>query len=103
MADGPSFQSAEEFSQYLIREHLISSVPWDDAGQYVRFSVTFQANGIEEELRVIQEIEDRLRREFGAEKGLWFLMENDSMYIKGAVFYLSLAIGRQPPMIRKIR
>ncbi|TCJ04535.1 LL-diaminopimelate aminotransferase [Cytobacillus praedii] len=63
VADGPSFQSAEEFSQYLIREHLISSVPWDDAGQYVRFSVTFQANGIEEELRVIQEIEDRLRRD----------------------------------------
>lgn len=63
VADGPSFQSAEEFSQYLIREHLISTVPWDEAGQYVRFSVTFQANGIAEELRVIQEIENRLRRD----------------------------------------
>ncbi|KOP83841.1 LL-diaminopimelate aminotransferase [Cytobacillus solani] len=63
VADGPSFQSAEEFSQYLIREHLISTVPWDEAGQYVRFSVTFQANGIEEELRVIEEIAVRLRRD----------------------------------------
>ena len=43
VASGPQFQSAEEFSQYLLREHLISSVPWDDAGHYVRFSVTFQA------------------------------------------------------------
>ncbi|WP_102274170.1 LL-diaminopimelate aminotransferase [Cytobacillus massiliigabonensis] len=63
VADGPSFQSAEEFSQYLIREHLISTVPWDDAGQYVRFSVTFQANGIDEELRVIEEIKGRLSRD----------------------------------------
>ena len=40
---GPRFNSAEEFSLYLIREHLISSVPWDDVGHYIRFSVTFQA------------------------------------------------------------
>ncbi len=57
---GPEFKSAEEFSQYLIREHLISSVPWDDTGKYVRFSVTFQAKGIEEELQIIEEIKVRL-------------------------------------------
>lgn len=60
---GPVFQSAEDFSQYLIREHLISTVPWDDAGQYIRFSVTFQANGTKEELQVIEEIKRRLRRD----------------------------------------
>jgi len=60
IANGPQFQSAEEFSQYLLREHLISSVPWDDAGHYVRFSVTFQANGVKEEQRVIDEIKARL-------------------------------------------
>ena len=43
--NGPEFKSAEEFSQYLINEHLISTVPWDDAGLYIRFSVTFQADG----------------------------------------------------------
>ncbi|GIO85239.1 aspartate aminotransferase [Paenibacillus faecis] len=57
---GPSFATAEDFSQYLIREKLISTVPWDDAGCYVRFSVTFAANGPAEEERVIGEIKRRL-------------------------------------------
>lgn len=57
---GQRFESAEDFSQYLIREKLISTVPWDDAGRFIRFSVTFQANGEEEEKRVINEIKRRL-------------------------------------------
>lgn len=57
---GPSFATAEDFSQYLIREKLISTVPWDDAGHYVRFSVTFIADGEDEERRVISEIKRRL-------------------------------------------
>ncbi|AKG35670.1 LL-diaminopimelate aminotransferase [Paenibacillus durus] len=58
--DGRRFESGEDFSQYLIREKLISTVPWDDAGAFVRFSVTFIAKGEEEELRVISEIKRRL-------------------------------------------
>ncbi len=54
------FQSGEDFSQWLIREHLISTVPWDDAGNYVRFSVTFAASGEAEEKRVIEVIRERL-------------------------------------------
>lgn len=57
---GPSFATAEDFSQFLIREKLISTVPWDDAGHYIRFSVTFIADGEEEEHRVISEIKRRL-------------------------------------------
>jgi len=57
---GRRFENAEDFSQYLITEKLISTVPWDDAGSYVRFSVTFVANGIEEEKKVIDEIRKRL-------------------------------------------
>ena len=57
---GPKFESAEDFSQYLIREKLISTVPWDDAGHYVRFSVTFEAHGVEKEKSVIAEIKRRL-------------------------------------------
>lgn len=57
---GPTFETAEDFSQFLIREKLISTVPWDDAGHYVRFSVTFIADGEEEERRVISEIKRRL-------------------------------------------
>ncbi|QWU14914.1 LL-diaminopimelate aminotransferase [Paenibacillus sophorae] len=57
---GRRFESGEDFSQFLIREKLISTVPWDDAGAFVRFSVTFVAKGEEEELRVISEIKRRL-------------------------------------------
>lgn len=62
VANGPRFESAEAFSHYLLREHLISTVPWDDAGAYVRFSVTFQAGSLSEEQRVIDEIRARLGR-----------------------------------------
>jgi LL-diaminopimelate aminotransferase len=57
---GPHFANAEEFCQYLIREKLICTVPWDDAGPYVRLSVTFQAATLEEEKRVVTEIGQRL-------------------------------------------
>jgi LL-diaminopimelate aminotransferase len=40
---GPSFANAEAASQYLIGEHSICTVPWDDAGAYLRFSVTYEA------------------------------------------------------------
>lgn len=60
--DGVEFENAEDFCQYLIKEHLISAVPWDDAGSFVRFSVTFVAEGEEEEKEVIDEIKDRLSR-----------------------------------------
>lgn len=54
------FASGEDFSQFLIRELLISTVPWDDAGSFVRFSVTFAAKGEEAEKAVIAEIGKRL-------------------------------------------
>lgn len=60
VAGGPEFATAEDFSQYLIREKLISTVPWDDAGRFIRFSVTFQAKGEAEEARVIDELKRRL-------------------------------------------
>jgi LL-diaminopimelate aminotransferase len=58
--NGPVFQSAEDFSQFLIKECLISAVPWDDAGSYIRFSVTFQADSLEEEEWILEEINQRL-------------------------------------------
>jgi LL-diaminopimelate aminotransferase len=54
------FEKAETFSQWLITEKLISTVPWDDAGAYVRFSVTFIAKADAEEERVLREIDKRL-------------------------------------------
>ncbi len=57
---GRRFENAEEFSQFLITEMLISTVPWDDVGNYVRFSATFAAKGEEEETRIMKEIKARL-------------------------------------------
>jgi LL-diaminopimelate aminotransferase len=59
-ADGRSFASAEEFSEFLITKSLISTVPWDDTGHYVRLSVTFVADDEAEDRRIIGEIERRL-------------------------------------------
>lgn len=41
---GPRFDSAEQASQYLITEKSIVTVPWDDAGAFLRFSVTYVAS-----------------------------------------------------------
>lgn len=61
-ADGSrtEFSTGEDFSQWMIMEQLISTVPWDDAGNFVRFSVTFGAKGEDAEKAVISEIEKRL-------------------------------------------
>jgi LL-diaminopimelate aminotransferase len=55
-----AFTSAEEVSQWLIADKLISTVPWDDAGAYLRFSVTFAARDPAEERRALEEIGSRL-------------------------------------------
>ncbi|MEI6780550.1 MAG: LL-diaminopimelate aminotransferase [Verrucomicrobiota bacterium] len=54
------FRGAEEVSQWLITEHLISTVPWDDVGAYLRFSVTFAAKNGADETRIIGCVADRL-------------------------------------------
>ncbi|MBM3825825.1 MAG: LL-diaminopimelate aminotransferase [Verrucomicrobia bacterium] len=64
-ATGPSgtvnFDSGEAFSQWMITEHLISTVPWDDCGAFVRFSVTFVSDkGEAGEGEVIAEVRHRL-------------------------------------------
>ncbi len=60
-ARGADFRTAEDASQYLIREHSISTVPWDDVGAYLRFSATFESAGDADDERVIGELERRLR------------------------------------------
>ncbi len=54
------FGSAEDVSQWLITEKLISTVPWDDAGAYLRFSVTFVAKNLADENRILSELAERL-------------------------------------------
>ena len=60
-AGGRAFASAEEASQYLIHEQSISCVPWDDAGAYLRFSVTYTARDEAEEDALMAETVTRLK------------------------------------------
>lgn len=57
---GRKFTSAEDFSEFLIAEKLISTVPWDDAGAYIRFSATFEAKDRADEQRVLDEFKKRM-------------------------------------------
>ena len=64
---GWSFADAEEVSQFLITEQSVCCVPWDDAGPYLRFSVTYLARDeAEEDALMAQTVErlGRLRLEF---------------------------------------
>ena len=58
---GRRFSNAEDFSQWMITEKLISTVPWDDVGHFVRFRATFVAPTLEEEERVLNEVRKRLQ------------------------------------------
>ena len=55
------FKNAEDASQYLIREHSISTVPWDNVGPFLRFSATFESAGDDDDDRVIAELKKRLQ------------------------------------------
>jgi len=60
--DGKTFATASDFSEFLIRNALISTVPWDDAGAYVRFSVTFEAGSAAKEKQVVEEMRKRIEK-----------------------------------------
>jgi LL-diaminopimelate aminotransferase len=59
---GPEFASAEAASQYLITEKSIVTVPWDDAGAFLRFSVTYVADDSAAEDALMAETVARLQQ-----------------------------------------
>ena len=59
-AGAADFRTAEDASQYLIREQSVSTVPWDDVGAFLRFSATFEAKDEADENRVLAELARRL-------------------------------------------
>jgi len=61
LEEGPTFENAEAASQYLITQQSICTVPWDDAGAYLRFSVTYEAADEAEEDALMAETESRLK------------------------------------------
>lgn len=60
-AGSTSFANAEEASQFLIRDQSVCCVPWDDAGAFLRFSVTYTAKDEAEEDALMAETEKRLK------------------------------------------
>jgi LL-diaminopimelate aminotransferase len=57
---GKSFAAAEDATRYLIEEFGIVTVPWDNAGAYLRFSVTYVAATEAEEDTLMAETKRRL-------------------------------------------
>jgi LL-diaminopimelate aminotransferase len=62
LADGTRFESAEAASQYFITQHSIVTVPWDEAGPFLRFSVTYEADSEAAEDALMTAAADRLRQ-----------------------------------------
>jgi LL-diaminopimelate aminotransferase len=54
------FANAEDVSQFLIQEQSLCCVPWDDAGPYLRFSVTYLAKDEKEEDELMMETVERV-------------------------------------------
>ncbi len=59
---GPTFENGEAASQYLITEQSICTVPWDNAGAFLRFSVTYVAKDEAEEDTLMRATEERLKQ-----------------------------------------
>lgn len=62
LKDGRKFANAEEVGQFLITEQSICSVPWDNAGAYLRFSVTYLADTEEKEDELMNQLAERLAK-----------------------------------------
>ncbi len=60
-AGATPFANAEEAADFLIREHMISTVPWDDAGAFLRFSATFESSDDADDNRILAETVARLQ------------------------------------------
>ncbi len=58
--EGYSFTTAEDASQFLITLQSVCCVPWDDAGAYLRFSVTYIAKNEAEEDALMAATVERL-------------------------------------------
>ncbi|MFO0936916.1 MAG: LL-diaminopimelate aminotransferase [Gemmataceae bacterium] len=55
------FENAEAASQFLIHDQSVCCVPWDDAGPFLRFSVTYTAQNEAEEDAIMAETVSRLK------------------------------------------
>lgn len=59
-ANDITFNNAEDAFTYILNNAMISTVPWDDCGSYLRLSVTYEASNEDEEINLMREIYNRL-------------------------------------------
>lgn len=60
-AGGETFAKAEDATRFLIEQYGIVTVPWDDAGAFLRFSVTYVAGSEAEEDELMAQTVRRLQ------------------------------------------
>lgn len=60
VAGGLSFPNAEAASQYLITQQSMVTVPWSEAGEFLRFSATYEAVDEAAEDAIMEETRRRL-------------------------------------------
>jgi len=60
LTNGRKFANAEEVCQFLITEQSICTVPWDNVGAFLRFSVTYLVEDESAEDQLMKELEERL-------------------------------------------
>ena len=60
--NGVNFESAEEFSLWLIENAHIMVIPYDNNGSYIRFSMTFTAEDEKEEEKIANKLNERLTK-----------------------------------------
>ena len=60
--DNLKVESASEFAHFLLDKESIFSIPYDDAGSYVRFSLTFKGESYEEDMEYLEKLYTRLKK-----------------------------------------
>lgn len=62
--NGKVFTTGEEFATYLLDQYGVMTIPYDDFGHYVRFSVTYETSFYGDEVQVMKELKNRLKEEY---------------------------------------
>ena len=60
--DDFKIESASEFAHFLLKKESIFSIPYDDAGSYIRFSLTFLGDSYESDMAYLEKLYSRLKK-----------------------------------------
>lgn len=60
--DELKIENATQFAHFLLEEENIFGIPYDDAGSYIRFSLTFHGDSYEEDMSYLEILYSRLKK-----------------------------------------